>query len=1074
MDICTIIAKNYLAHARVLARSYAEFHPDARTWVLVIDETEGYLDDPAGEPFELLTPADCGVEHFERMAALYTVLELSTAVKPWLLRTLLARPELDRVAYVDPDIEFHGSMEGVDRLLDHHHVIVTPHITDPMPRDDARPSETELLMSGSFNLGFIGLHEGGDTERLLDWWAERLETDCIIAPEKGYFVDQRWMDFSPGLVESFYVLRDPGYNVAYWNLPSRELRRRGDRITVNGSPLRFMHFSGYDPDARTQLSKHQDRVLALEGTVLRRLADRYGDRLQAAGYDDVKSWPYTWGSLPGGIELDAGMRQAFRDAVLAGAVERSVFDEEGKREFLAWANGPAEVGARAGVTRYLHAYWQTRHDLREDFVYLDGIDGPRLVAWADVYGRGVIPDPLLPSNAQERRQEAYPLSTGVNMAGYFKAVLGVGEHARLIASALEAVGVPIAPVGLRAEASPESESFRAGDLEATLYPVNLVSVNADVLPEFAHDAGPGFFIGRYTIGLWAWEVTPFPERYLEAFDHVDEVWVLSEHVAKALRPLAPVPVLTVPLPIQVHAFEALSRRQLGVPEGFLFLFCFDHNSVTERKNPLGLIDAFTRAFDPGAGASLVVKTLNGEGHPEEHRRLLEAAAAHSHVQVIDGAWPRERKDALMASCDCYVSLHRAEGFGITMAEAMWLGKPVVATGYSGNLEYMGPDTAFLVDHRLVPIGEGRDPYPAEGEWADPDLDHAARLMREVFDRPEAAHERALRGQAELRARRSPAAAGVELGRRLTRVQAWTGTGSAGPRARRPRIADTRRVAARIREGPGPANPHRFARAREAARRGLLRLLRPYTAHQQMVDNEILSAIHTLDGGLQSLAQSTSQLERLLAEVRAAPGPGFPLRPDPTAGVVAGYSEGDADQAPATVDDVLKGSAAAERARLGALVAVIGHREPVLDLNPGRGELLDLLGEEGRACEGVSGDPLDALENRAEGVLGAVVGVGLVGRLSGPDLSRLFALAHRALRPGGVLVLETANPHALAGLKLFWADPASRRPLFPETALALGREAGFPSAYVFHPGGTGNVEADRSQERTYAVVAERSH
>jgi len=1072
MDICTIIAKNYLAHARVLARSYSEHHPGARTWVLVIDEMEGYLDDPGDEPFELLTPADCDIEQFERMAALYTVLELSTAVKPWLLRSLLARPELDRIAYVDPDIEFHDSMEEVERLLDDYNVVVTPHITDPMPRDGARPSETELLMSGSFNLGFIGLRQGDDTERLLDWWAERLATDCIVAPEKGYFVDQRWMDFSPGLVNSFYVLRDPGYNVGYWNLPRRELQSRGNRITVNGSPLRFMHFSGYEPDDRTRVSKHQNRVTALEGTLLRRLTDRYADRLEAEGYHGVKQWPYTWGALPGGIEMDAGIRQAFRKAVLAGAMDKSVFSPEGERELLAWLNGPAEKGARAGVTRYLHMYWETRDDLHEDFADLDGIDGARLVAWADVYGRGVLPDPLLPSNAQRGASEAYPLSTGVNMAGYFEAVLGVGEHARLIAAALGAVGVPVAPIGLRAHQAPEGERFPSRGVESPIHPVNLISVNADVLPYFARDVGPGFFMGRYTIGLWAWEVTPFPEEFAGAFDHLDEVWVLSEHVARALRPVSPVPVLTAPLPIRVPPFEPLSRGELGVPEGFLFLFCFDHNSVTERKNPLGLIEAFGRAFAPGSGAALVIKTLNGEQHPEEHRQLVEAGATHPDVHVVDGTWPRERKDALIASCDCYVSLHRAEGFGITIAEAIWLGKPVVATGYGGNLDFTRPDSAYLVDHRLIPIGPGLDPYPPDGEWADPDLDHAARLMREVFERPDEARERARRGQADLRARRSLVAAGTELARRLTRVQAFAASGSSAGLAGRQRIADTSRVAKRIREGPGPANPHRFARAREGIRQAVLRMLKPYAAHQQMIDNEILSAIHTLDGGVQSLAHTATQLERLLAEMRATPGPGFPMREHPVGGVVAGYTAADTDSAPGTLADAIHGPAAAERDRLIPLLAVIGAHEPVLDLNPGRGELLTLLREGGRGGEGVDGDPLDALADLPEGRLGAAVGVHLAGRLSDDELERLFALGHRALQPGGALILETANPHSLAGLKVFWADPSSRRPLFPEAALALALEAGFPSAFVFHPGGVGNVEADRFQERTYALVAER--
>ena len=238
MDICTIVAKNYLAHARVLARSHAEHHPDARTWVLVIDDVEGYVD-AAREPFELVTPADIDIPTFDQMVCLYSVLELSTAVKPFFLTHLLDRRGLERVAYMDPDIRVHGDLSEIDRLLTESTMVVTPHLTEPMPRDDRRPSETEILMSGSFNLGFLGLSRGEGSRLLLDWWAERLATDCIVDPEAGLFVDQRWMDFSPGLVDSFHVLRDPGYNVAYWNLGGRSLRKAGDGYEVNGRPLRF-------------------------------------------------------------------------------------------------------------------------------------------------------------------------------------------------------------------------------------------------------------------------------------------------------------------------------------------------------------------------------------------------------------------------------------------------------------------------------------------------------------------------------------------------------------------------------------------------------------------------------------------------------------------------------------------------------------------------------------------------------------------------------------------------------------------------------------------------------------------
>src|SRR5262249_5341054 len=149
----------------------------------------------------------------------------------------------------------------------------------------------------------------------------------------------------------------------------------------------------------------------------------------------------------------------------------------------------------------------------------------------------------------------------------------------------------------------------------------------------------------------------------------------------------------------------------------------DYLSVFERKNPLATVRAFTRAFSPGSGACLIVKTLNDDIDPAARQRLVTAAAAHPDVHVIAQRLTHSQRNGLFNAADCYVSLHRAEGFGYTLAESMWLGKPVIATGYSGNLDFMTPENSYLVDHRLVPIGAGNDPYPPDGQWAEPDVEH---------------------------------------------------------------------------------------------------------------------------------------------------------------------------------------------------------------------------------------------------------------------------------------------------------------------------------------------------------------
>ena len=367
--------------------------------------------------------------------------------------------------------------------------------------------------------------------------------------------------------------------------------------------------------------------------------------------------------------------------------------------------------------------------------------------------------------AQSRARESS--SWGVNVAGYLEGELGLGEAARQLITALDARDVPVAPIGMRATMTRHKHPFahRPGASDAP-FTVNVICDNAIATPAFAKRFGARFFEQKYSIGLWFWEVSTFPARWDAAFGYLNEVWAASEHVAAAVRTRSPIPVSTVRLPVEPVGVASPGRAALGLPEGFCFLFVFDYNSVLERKNPLGLVRAFTRAFPAGSGASLVLKAINADKQPAASRQLRDAAAPHPDIHLLEWFVAPEEKNALIASCDCYVSLHRSEGLGLTLAEAMYFERPVIATGYSGNLDFMTHGNGYLVDYRLRSIGPGNHPYPPEGEWAEPDVDHAARLMRQVFDYPEEAHERGRRAARDIRRTHSADAAGSILENRL--------------------------------------------------------------------------------------------------------------------------------------------------------------------------------------------------------------------------------------------------------------------------------------------------------------------
>jgi glycosyltransferase involved in cell wall biosynthesis len=382
------------------------------------------------------------------------------------------------------------------------------------------------------------------------------------------------------------------------------------------------------------------------------------------------------------------------------------------------------------------------------------------------------------------------------------------------------------------------------------------------MPGVRDELGAGPFDGRHVIGMWWWEVAAARDRWLRSFELVDEIWAGSRFLADVFSAVAPVPVVHVPLPVPEPVISAAGRDGLGLPQHrFLFGLVMDYAGGAGRKNPLGVIDAFARAFGDDEGVGLVIKTLGGDRWPDEHAAVLAAAGTQQGVTVIDAHLPTEDKNALIRELDCYVSLHRSEAFGLAIAEAMLLETPVIATDYGGSRDFVTAFNALPVDARMVPIGPGHDPYPADGEWAEPDLEHAAACMRAALaDRP-GAQARAQRARAEVVAHHAPAVAGRAMAERLARVMRLP-LDAPGETA----ALDLGAVRARMATGPQAA-PGGERGARGAVREAAQRAMRPYTVHQRLVDEEILRVLQTLDERVQGLAAGQQALAAELARLR---------------------------------------------------------------------------------------------------------------------------------------------------------------------------------------------------------------
>lgn len=747
---CSIVARNYLPQARVLALSWARYHPESPLELLILDDLDGAIDDDA-EPFVVVRPEDLPIdsEVWQEMAFIYELMELATAVKPQLLQ-LLRQRHSGSVAYIDPDIEIFGRLDEAAALAGEHGIVLTPHMLEPMVDDGRPPSEHEILASGVYNLGFICVGDG--SERFLDWWGHRLRHHATVDPQRALFTDQRWVDFVPAYFD-FAVLRNPAYNVAYWNLPERTLHLDAGCWFVGNQPLVFFHFSGYDPSRPWAVSKHlgtDPRVLFSERPDVLALCRSYDAQLRAAGFEADAS-EYAYNRFPTGARINTRMRRLYRSALLRALSFDDPppplpFTEAGARRILDWLNSPsADFAGSAPQSRYLEAIWQKRDDVKVAYPHLHGKDSDSFMDWVQRYGQFEedIPPEMIPSGCQASPHpwaEPGTLRPGITVAGYLRAELGMGEAARSVLAAVEDSGLEHTSIVVDRTYSrqdhPHERPKGPYDLDTAI-----AVVNADQVEMFRGAVGPGFFAGRKTVGVWAWELEQFPKEMLSAATLFDEVWTLSQFSAASLRERIDKPVFVFPLAVAPPE-PPQDSALVAVHESFQFLLIFDYLSVFERKNPLAVIEAFSSAFSPAEGPVLVVKSINGDLKPLDRERVRLAAADRPDIVFMDDYVTKSERNALLASADAYVSLHRAEGFGLTMAEAMIMGKPVIATGYSGNLDFMTEENSFLVPYKLGEVPLGCDPYPAGAPWADPDVDAAARLMRQVVDEPDLAARKA--------------------------------------------------------------------------------------------------------------------------------------------------------------------------------------------------------------------------------------------------------------------------------------------------------------------------------------------
>lgn len=381
-----------------------------------------------------------------------------------------------------------------------------------------------------------------------------------------------------------------------------------------------------------------------------------------------------------------------------------------------------------------------------------------------------------PIHKNDTWESSKDVLTGVNLVGYSRAEMGIGESCRIAAKSMNAAEIPFGILNFIGtnSARMSDHSWVHSEISHPQYNINVFHINAEQMTEVYAHYHNTIFDGRYNIGYWHWELPDFPDEWRDNFSLMDEIWVPSTFVADSIAMKSPVPVVKIPHSIEVEIEVSRDRTYFNLPDGtFLFLTMYDVKSYQERKNPKASIEAFKGAFSPDdMNVGLVIKVNSAESDSTEMKVLQQLIGDYNNIYLIKEILTRNDTNALISVVNCYVSLHRSEGFGLGLAEAMYLGKPVIGTNWSSNTDFMNSSNSCPVNYSMIKLEADHGPYKAYQFWADPDIRHASEYMSRLVEDRGYYEKIAVSGELFIKKYHSPAYIGDMIRKRIEQIQLW--------------------------------------------------------------------------------------------------------------------------------------------------------------------------------------------------------------------------------------------------------------------------------------------------------------